>query len=1033
MNSASELDYPDEELPAFHANMVRNSAKTAHRPQNAEDKPPFQFTIQNKNRALLAYTEAEFGPGVNTNLNAIEKYAVILKGLVRLIEQTELLDLQRVELAREIALRSLTERDFNDRYHSMYKYIKQCCWSTHWTPPDEFPFSHDGIYGIKSWKALKKFFSKIKKPIMTPEITIPDTCLFPWDEEKPQAIEILLEDHKENELEMDIIEEILDELLIWNGAEHTMLDFALSQTSTNKVCKYEDIDTAYRAAKDKKPLTQVKYVGVTEWIDKGQPLYKHKDYAIRTPVWKRVTEYRDAITLPAHTLYKVWDFNQTLKNCMSHIPEVGDYTDPSDLLSIRKKFSYYLHCDWKKSGLTLPHWFAESVILTLKKKGIVSGLDFPTKGWPILDPASGKIFTPSGFGYGLGMVNNLYTLFNIVLYKYCIKKEIIEGEHQMLSFNDDMIIGSETKLYYQFLGVCSKSGAYPDNSKWYETDQSCQFLEIYQGGPYLTAHKWLGFANTALATFAKAVNYDHFRFYLSSVYDANALHVDYSRNANQINSHFWEELDDLLKKFHFSCWGIEINNSIPPALGGVAWGSKHRTRYYLKKDLLLLEDEPDTLKRVKMWTNFKAHTEFLSEGLQYASWKKFPEGKTKDYFQQMGKYASLDPVFASMRDKTENKFVTERDSFTEKYWEKYTKYLDIETKVPKASVDYWQWAKSREWPNMAIPKEFVLSSDPDEGDTIYFIRIQKEEYKYSMPVNISSYLDRALGRTPLIPIEDLTIGRRQELQVPFKPQKGVYEPYVNFDTLSKISSFNYPKRIFMDYWSRTRTFIQELGTKNFKAEAAMKLFQLANPDYDGPATKATWYTRVPVPYEDWMERYLNYATPDMHPELIITLTTMPNYLRNIDLEYQLGNATFQKWEAENQEFANLHKRSPNPDANTPALQVVNEDLSISGNGEEARDAYAQEYFSNVQQTLNTILLRYGVKEEEEPPPTWTVDTSNILAGFNIPDGNGDSDSDDNPEYVYNDEPDSDDEARLIQMALDSDDRNWDDHDWNLQD
>ena len=272
---------------------------------------------------------------------------------------------ERKAFVREIARRSILEEGFNDRYSKLYKYCRQCYFAEIWEEPPTFPFP-EGILGISTWKQFRRMLRKMPEPA-TPEILIPPELLYPWSSPRPEDIEYLLEEQSFNQLNVEMMEEIILDLLIEPKRKHTVFDFVITQTNT-KSCvdagKELEVEKLFKSGNK---ATTYKYVGVTKWIDAGMPLCQ--PIAVRTPVWKRPTEYRDAITLNPYTLYQVWELNQVLKNMMTPAIGVGDFIDSNDLLKFTRKHSLFIMTDWKKSGLTIPHWFVELVITCIRKKG----------------------------------------------------------------------------------------------------------------------------------------------------------------------------------------------------------------------------------------------------------------------------------------------------------------------------------------------------------------------------------------------------------------------------------------------------------------------------------------------------------------------------------------------------------------------------------------------------------------------------------------------------------------------------------------
>jgi len=225
--------------------------------------------------------------------------------------------------------------------------------------------------------------------------------------------------------------------------------------------------------------------------------------------------------MTAPLLYDVWYLNQILRHSISEewLPYIGDNLDAEGIHSFYAKNyrKMFLHTDYKKSGLTMPHWFTQSVIDVLHELDPSLEIGFPSEGWPILDPKTGKVYRPNGYGYGLGMINNIYTIFNIVMFKIGQEDEIFSENDQIVSFNDDSAIATENDSYYRWISLINQTGAWVDKNKSF-SGYGMMFLEQYNFHEVDTSWKWSSFFSTLLSMFWKAANYHHWRFLVTDAW-----------------------------------------------------------------------------------------------------------------------------------------------------------------------------------------------------------------------------------------------------------------------------------------------------------------------------------------------------------------------------------------------------------------------------------------------------------------------------------------------------------------------------------
>jgi len=781
----------------------------------------------------------------------------------------------KVKLAHEVARRSILEKGFNDRYSKVYKYCRQCYFGEHWAEPDDFPIP-EGILNIRSWKDLRVFLLRTGKP-GTPEILLPPELLYPWESPIPEDIEYLEEPYAGHDINIERIRKIIQSKLVQPKVIPTKTDFMLSQTNTKMAVEASSIHEVEYKHEKKKKLTNYKYSVISQWADSGFPEQDH--LAVRTPVWKRTTEYRDAITLNPCTLFKVWNLNAHLKY-MINDKGVGDYKDMADVLTFAKSHSFFILTDWKKSGLTIPHWFVKLVLEEINEIISPNKIDFPVNGWPIFDQTKGKWFVPNSFGYGLGMVNNIYTLFNLVLFQYGKEEGIFEEKDEMISFNDDSAIGcSSERSYSLWLSICRKSGGYLDKHKTF-TSKGVQFCEMHQFKDVKNNFKWVSAFNTAIMAMLKAYNWDHYRFLISDIWDqTRGFDSDISNETPW--QHFLGTSEHYIKLLCSAFWSVQEIPEGPPELGGVAIGYYYRTDYSLKNTLLLVE-QMKGWDLIRAQTFLKASKECFSYTPSFRPWVKMTNGPTKSLMQTLGKYGGLHHELESFSLKAKNKFVLDTKWFQEQFWSHYTKICNEALANPIIDHDWWIWCKQQRWPSFAIPNAFVVKEEilPPTQRVLPFCRMEKEKAKYSLPSMMVAYIqyfkDEIVSE---IPVEEISFRGYLLWEAPVL-QAEHYRPITDMRLISKISEFSDPRRTFLDYWYRNNSVPTELDLPDFKSEAALDLIsQIEGTDirtlgYD----RATWYTNIPLPYRSEWEEHLNTNLPDTHEEIIMSLSSgeLPN-------------------------------------------------------------------------------------------------------------------------------------------------------------
>jgi len=577
-------------------------------------KLPFKFSLEQSKKALLAYrlfqADLPFISG-----DPYEFHGILLKLVVEYYSAF-CISQSCKDFALWVGEQSISKRGFNDLYSKLWKYSRQAVFSKHWSLPDDWDSRLDNPW-FSSWKGFQQFLLAESSNKLVERI-LPASCLFPWEDNLPEDIEILEEENPfSNSLNHDTIYEIIKDCLVKPTMLPTDVDFMLTHTDTKKCVV--DLNHSKFEKLERKDMTTMKYVEVTKWVDKGKP--KSNKFALRTPVWKNPSEYRDATTMTPALLYDVWKVNAYLKYSWSPTIQkhVGDYTTIETLNRFVADKPFLIHTDWKKSGLTMPHWFVKLVLRRLAELNPSEEFDFPVNGWPIYDHAKSHWFIPTDFGYGLGTINNIFTLYNIVLFKYAQNKNIFSEKDNILSFNDDSIISTTQEAYNQWLLVCRRSGGWPDINKTFSSIKGGQFCELHCFKDQIN-FKAVSMFHTLLSSLWKGVNYDHWRFLVSDMWCAVRGTIHYKGKSLEASLftavHYCQVMAGLL-------YG-EIDYSIPPEIGGVSLGDSHFSRLQLKSALILIEKMP--IKPAMLAQGLlRVYKECLQNPPSYTPWKNSPK------------------------------------------------------------------------------------------------------------------------------------------------------------------------------------------------------------------------------------------------------------------------------------------------------------------------------------------------------------------------------------------------------------------------
>jgi hypothetical protein len=917
------------------------------------------------------------------------------------------------DISWEACVRSIYEPEFIEPYSKIYKYCRQAYYGDNWIQPEDFPIELNCLKQ-SSWNYLVPLLKRTTPA--TPEVLIPPELLYPYLTPEPKDIEFLEDQSIPNKLDTNLMEEIIESVLEPPRKIPTMIDFVASQTNTKKI---HTASTERELSEKGKKVMEYKYKAVTNWLDAGGPPQSY--IAVRTPIWKRTSEYRDAISLNPYTLYRVWELNTSLKYMINH-PGVGDYADMARLARLYHKHTSFILTDWKKSGLTIPHWFVKLVVKKVTELNPNYSGEFPVDGIRIFDPKTGKWFHNPDFGYGLGMVNNVYTLFNICLFEYAKRKDVFTDEDEILSFNDDSVIGCQETAYHRWTGICQDSGGYLDIHKTVQS-KMVQFCEMHQGKLFLNNFKWVSAFHTLIMCMEKATNATHWRYLASEVYDS-IRGMGWQVQQRIPNAHFADTIEHYVIALAQSYFGCEFENGTHPEYGGVSVGQYLRTKYNLKTTLVDLsnsigKDFYYKASCLKVWKDSSKWQEYP----EFRPWQKFPSGPTSERMKILGSVHGLNHEFESLMARTHNKFMLDTKWFQHKYWTKLEEKLsEIDYDDPHI-WDIWGWISSERWPAMAIPRDIVTSSlvCNNDYDYIPFMRMEKQSNKYSLLTQVEAIHDYfKWGKPSGIKEEEISLKGFLLWEAPIFPDSDYYHPMCNMETISKIADFSDPRRAFLDYCVREKSIITGLSTRDLRAESAARFLETVQGYPENCLYKATWYTTFPMPYDPELELTLAQHLPEDHEFIIINWTfnglAPPPEEQGAAIPFEFIN----RHKRENKQFwrkATRAKRASRKKKTTTPFEdrletVIDKSLPLS--------ELNMDNISTLMQDYRDWIDKVNAPTEEEPPAFHIVDESQFITNLEIPDwlANADSESEqsDSESQIVSD-PEQD-EQDLIRAALD---------------
>jgi hypothetical protein len=743
-------------------------------------------------------------------------------------------------------------------------------------------------------------------------------------------------------------------------------------------------------------------------------------------VWKRPTEYRDATTYPVPLLYEIWHFNTLLK--YSWTPDmqkcVGDYIDSRDLAGFvaraNKSHNYTINTDYKTSGLTMPRWFAGKVKDKLNQLNPKIICSFADEGWPILDK-SGEIYESTNFGYGLGAVNNLYTLFTVVIHRYAKEIYLIDQDSEILSFNDDSTFTNSEPVLARWLDLVRDFGGWPDESKSVQLQGGTWFCELHQLRFLKCNFKSVSAFHTMYMTVLKSVNKDHWRFLATDTYDAiRGWNHDISAGGKDEARSLLSTISEYTLRLAQNFFGVQFNVDCPiPEAGGLSLGYGIRTPYALKGSLVWMERAQNHFD-IKEWCEmarvFMASKDHLTRKLAYRPWKKFPEGRTKSIFECLGAVKGIHHELEAFSDKAGNKFVTDSHWHRNQMWLSLSKVIS-DAKSSYKEQSFWDWALGRSWPNEAIPTYFVESvKHIPEATIIPWVDVPPISTKYTLVTTVVKWVT---GET-----KELNLGAFFNHPTMILGETDEYLPVLTPIELEKVLDHGAPKKVLLDYFLRNGDIPTELRTQARMSKAALELVQHRVPDGYKHCDGATWWTILPIPYKNRDLMSVKHLLPIHQPRALYELLMDPAQ----ETEYHDHAYTFEyigEHEKYNKEFWKTSTKKAKGKRTNDADPEVGQMFPHIKVKDRVADKIASLDGGDSYQVMHQLYLNmYDDDTQEEVPVANYAIGSNVLEDIrnecflNEPDGNPSDEGESN----YDSDQDNDQqdyENDLVNQFLES--------------
>jgi len=321
-------------------------------------------------------------------------------------------------------------------------------------------------------------------------------------------------------------------------------------------------------------------------------------------------------------------------------------------------------------------------------------------------------------------------------------------------------------------------------------------------------------------------------------------------------------------------WGTDLvsgNPEINP--NAISLQPGLMTKNGLKNSLLEIENMDDCESLNVSMALFKALYDRLRSKSVFRPWVKFPNGKTKEMFQELGHLKGFGNELSSLTEKAASKFVLDRDNYLADVWGKLQDTIHHIITNPIKPFAFWDWAKSMEWQGYRIPEAFVdeWATTTQTKKPMGWIKTttQGKESKYSLISNILAYKAELEGKLdPMVNKDEINFSTYYTQVIPLNPSSIGYEVFGSFKLVSQLASFSDPVIALEDLKSRAGRVPLRLCTDNNLYEDMKNFVESITKIKNDSIEGYTWYTTRPMPFTKEMIKVLDHHHPDTHETII---------------------------------------------------------------------------------------------------------------------------------------------------------------------
>jgi len=243
-------------------------------------------------------------------------------------------------------------------------------------------------------------------------------------------------------------------------------------------------------------------------------------------------------------------------------------------------------------------------------------------------------------------------------------------------------------------------------------------------------------------------------------------------------------------------------------------------------------------------------------------------------FKFVSKFEDLHHEFTSYKNAIHNRFDVNKLSSQQDMWNSLSMAIEETNKIPGFYIEnFWDWAKSQRWQNVAIPETFVKSSKPFDGrEKDYQWHQGARDPKCSPLTFLLKLIGKSIGIDVLPNIETRVC--QFYGNVFLSEREGAIEEFrslsIDCHEMAKLELFTNSHAGVVDYISRTgsipTSFIQD-NTIGISAIEVVKRIYKSELDYK---CASTW-TDSFIPYTSDMIARLNTIHPAYHTEALLLM------------------------------------------------------------------------------------------------------------------------------------------------------------------